>query len=331
MFGKKKSKKGFTLIELLSVIVILGILMLVAVPAVTRYIENSKKEAFIKEINSLVDTVRYGITSGDSNYQNKTTFDLKEIELEKGKNTIKEGILTVNTQTNTYRVRVTDEENNYCLMGYIDKLDKDDIVSCDSLNQIEYHISKGEYENQKISYKGSNWYVIEDSTYADDYVVLMREKALIVEELGGYARKSDQNTMQFGSSFNYEESTVKEFLENVYLNILNEDNLEEVNGHKIRLITKEELQDNLEYSKRYYQSWYDYYPKGEDTPQWVYNSFEEKECTESNNRCGYWTMTSNDSKSVVYYIWNNSYLYHADYRSYSQIRPVINLKKSAIK
>ena len=41
------NRKGFTLIELLAVIIILGILMLIAVPSITIYINNSRKEAYI--------------------------------------------------------------------------------------------------------------------------------------------------------------------------------------------------------------------------------------------------------------------------------------------
>lgn len=52
-----KSKKGFTLIELLAVIVILGILMVIAIPSVTEYIINSRKSAVISSAKVYINTV----------------------------------------------------------------------------------------------------------------------------------------------------------------------------------------------------------------------------------------------------------------------------------
>lgn len=61
---KKLNKKGFTLIELLAVITIMGILMMVAIPAVTRTIENARRDTFAdvaKEYVNAVVNIKFGL------------------------------------------------------------------------------------------------------------------------------------------------------------------------------------------------------------------------------------------------------------------------------
>ena len=60
-----KDNKGFTLIELLAVIIILGVLMLVAIPSVTTYINNSRKSAYIDSARKIMDGAIVLVNSGE--------------------------------------------------------------------------------------------------------------------------------------------------------------------------------------------------------------------------------------------------------------------------
>ncbi len=55
---KRINKKGFTLIELLAVIVIMGILMMVAIPTISRVIENSRKDTFVDIAKSYANAAK---------------------------------------------------------------------------------------------------------------------------------------------------------------------------------------------------------------------------------------------------------------------------------
>ncbi len=62
---KQSGKRAFTLIELLAVIIILGILMLVAIPSVTTYINNSRKDTYVVNAKSVVQGARNKVNSGE--------------------------------------------------------------------------------------------------------------------------------------------------------------------------------------------------------------------------------------------------------------------------
>lgn len=67
------SKKGFTLIELLAVITIMGILMLVAIPAVSRTIENSRRDTFADNVVTYLNTVRNAVLADELKCQPTAT------------------------------------------------------------------------------------------------------------------------------------------------------------------------------------------------------------------------------------------------------------------
>ena len=87
---KKLNKKGFTLIELLAVIVILAVLLAIAVPAVSNYINTSKKSGYIDTVKMYVDAARNASISetfdfpSDMDHATAISFsELKDL-LEKG-------------------------------------------------------------------------------------------------------------------------------------------------------------------------------------------------------------------------------------------------------
>ena len=62
---KRLNKAGFTLIELLAVITIMGILMMVAIPSVSRTIENSRRDTFADNALTYVNTVRNAVMADE--------------------------------------------------------------------------------------------------------------------------------------------------------------------------------------------------------------------------------------------------------------------------
>ena len=197
-----------------------------------------------------------------------------------------------------------------------------------------------------ISFSGSNWYVINNSSYLEDYVTVMKETILTNEELGEYAYGDGYNTMEYTwtddchnanhgySSYNpsncynvdvnYSSSKIKEYLEGTYINTINSSKLKEIDGYKIRLITIKELEDQLGYQK---SSTTNRYSCTIDvTPKFTYENF--------GNAYGYWTMTSDESNnSSLWYIYQGSDGYQgssANIKSNYGVRPVINILKDEV-
>ena len=62
---KQQNQQGFTLIELLAVITIMGILMMVAIPSVSRTIENSRRDTFANTATAYIDAVKNSISADE--------------------------------------------------------------------------------------------------------------------------------------------------------------------------------------------------------------------------------------------------------------------------
>lgn len=90
---KRINKKGFTLIELLAVIIILGVLLLIAVPSVSKYIQDSRMKTYKNNLSGFVSAVANEVNAMDYDSKYNFTSDqilivpFETIELEKGSNT----------------------------------------------------------------------------------------------------------------------------------------------------------------------------------------------------------------------------------------------------
>ena len=83
----KKKNKGFTLIELLAVIVILGLLMAIAIPSVTKYITESRKKTVTSTIGNYITATVNEVNDLTYTFTNSNTIYAVPIEcisLERG-------------------------------------------------------------------------------------------------------------------------------------------------------------------------------------------------------------------------------------------------------
>ena len=125
----KVNRKGFTLIELLAVIVIMGILMIIAIPLMTRYIENSRRDTFIQTAKTLVQAARYQYLGGEMSCSGSTgvhVIPMSQIMIERtgaggtvrssfGNQTITAGWVMINTTADgvsTYAINLVDSGGN---------------------------------------------------------------------------------------------------------------------------------------------------------------------------------------------------------------------------
>jgi len=63
---KKHNENGFSLLEVLAVVVILGIIASIAVPAISSTIENNKKDSYVATAQIMIDQTRFSIVLNDN-------------------------------------------------------------------------------------------------------------------------------------------------------------------------------------------------------------------------------------------------------------------------
>ena len=81
-----KNRKGFTLIELLAVIVILGVIMAIAIPAMTGYIDDSKKDSMVSSAEQFLSSAVQRATANNKLPipGSKVYIKISDVELSQG-------------------------------------------------------------------------------------------------------------------------------------------------------------------------------------------------------------------------------------------------------
>ena len=135
----KTKKKGFTLIELLAVIIILGILMIIAIPSVTKYISDSRKNAYVDTAKEIVSGARNKVNEGELGmYDTNTTYYIPASYIET-ENASKSpygdfteayvGVVYDGVGYKYYWISCDDAGQGVSKITPVDILDTDDIVS----------------------------------------------------------------------------------------------------------------------------------------------------------------------------------------------------------
>lgn len=109
------------------------------------------------------------------------------------------------------------------------------IIDCKDVTTLQYKIG------DLVSFADTNWIVLKESKYSDDYVTLLKEDILKNNEMGSYALKDGSNVLPFYYSStchlahygetkyemdgcknhnDYQGCYIKDFLENYYLSKL---------------------------------------------------------------------------------------------------------------
>lgn len=76
-----KNNKGFTMVELIAVITILALIALITVPTVNKVIDNSKRKAYDKQVDTIVKAAKTMMAQDGSVYMTKIEDDFYIVDV----------------------------------------------------------------------------------------------------------------------------------------------------------------------------------------------------------------------------------------------------------
>ena len=336
-------KKGFTLIELLAVLVVLAILALITIPLVIGIIKNARVKSHKRSVEAYARSVEnavgvYLLTNTKTDYSmigslyNKDNQKIDSINIEYTGQPVTCNSLTV---SNIGLITLKG-----CQVASSDKMYKYENKKITEEIYKEYSIG------DTFTINGDSYHIIANSPKNQDYVVALKYLPLTVAEVNasGYSANYNSGNGNIGGSgfyysatcssndrsgctTAYEQSKVKNIVDSWAVSKFQNNELEEVDGYKARLMKTEDFTNNLGYTYR--RNYFSSSNNGE-TPNWVLGW-----ATYSNgsDNYSYWTMSGVDESSSE--VWcldgytsrlsKNNVLYAT-----IAIRPVINVYKDKL-
>ena len=181
-----KKKNGFTLIELLAVIIILGVLMIIAVPAVTKYIIESKDSSYIYTAKSLIEGARKKVITKElGRLDKKTTYYIPSSCI-KTDNSARSpygdftaayiGIIYGESDYKYFWISTDEAGHGVKKMTPLEELDEDDIeigVSSEDIENIVENKGIGKRKNIKVlncDNDNNQWELIELTNTRNNYL-----------------------------------------------------------------------------------------------------------------------------------------------------------------
>ena len=305
MKNKMSKKNAFTLIELIAVLVIMAILALIVTPLVMNIIKKARISADKRSIDAYGRSIELAIATYLLD-EGRFPTSISDLTIEYSGDEVICSTTDLNSDSTIYLTgctvagRTVDYEYR-------------------TLRRTPQAVTYDAYEiGDEVSYNNVDYYVIADSDATEANVTLLKAEPLTASEITTYSAGTGAPTngsggMQYhASSSTYSTSYVKTTVdawaeENAPATI------------EARLITHDELTDNLGYEKKNEGTTAP--SSSGTTPAWVYNS-----------NYWYWTMSPyNDSTSEVWYVRNDGGLCrnNVDF-GYGVVRPVIVLSKSSL-
>ena len=349
-----KNKKAFTLIELIAVLVILAILVLIVTPIVLNIIRHAKESANKRSVDAYGKSIELAV----ANYlldKGEFPTNISDLEIEYSGKEVICNISLLNEDSSVYlsecKVGSSDVKDKNTSDGWYHygstKVTYKSYKIGDEVtyNGINFYVIENSDENSdsvtllkeepltvsevnkyggvgtENNHVNKNTDVSNGTAYDQNGYGGM---AYYSSETCGYTSTSEYKTsVKTGCTTDYAKSEVKYVVDAWALDKLKASDLKEDQiGYSARLITLDDLVDNLGYVSSNLTT--SYTSTADVTPSWVYNS-------------NYWYCTMSQYEDFNFNMWSvgniggDGYVSRDDvYDVYDTVRPVITIKKSAI-